>query len=88
MVMVGRLLNRKRNLIARLSKNPGRRERDEIECLLVKVDTALERNRLAAEEGVKAVHEVTQQAVAVRENMVRLRALRLAKEAQEEPTID
>ena len=41
----------------------------------------LERQRLAAEDGAKALQEVAERSVAVRENMARLRALRLAKEA-------
>ena len=41
------------------------------------------RQRLAAEEGAKALEEVAKKAVDVRANMARLRALRLAKEAQE-----
>jgi hypothetical protein len=41
----------------------------------------LERQRLAVEEGTKALQEVAERAIAIRENMVRLRALRLAKEA-------
>ena len=43
----------------------------------------LTRKRLAAEEGAKALEEVAKKAVDVRVNMARLRALRLAKEAQE-----
>ena len=43
----------------------------------------LTRKRLAAEEGAKALEEVAKKAVDVRANMARLRALRLAKEAQE-----
>ena len=42
----------------------------------------LERQRLAAEDGAKALQEVAERSVAVRENMARLRALRLAKEAK------
>ena len=42
----------------------------------------LERQRLAAEDGAKALQEVAERSVAVRENMARLRALRLAKEAE------
>jgi hypothetical protein len=42
----------------------------------------LERKRLAAEDGAKAIQEIAARAIAVRENMVRLRALRLSKEAQ------
>jgi len=43
----------------------------------------LTRKRLAAEEGAKALEEVAKKVVDVRANMARLRALRLAKEAQE-----
>jgi hypothetical protein len=39
------------------------------------------RLRLAAEEGARAMEEVTKEAIAVRKNMTRLRELRLAKEA-------
>ena len=43
----------------------------------------LTRKRLAAEEGTKALEGVAKKAVDVRADMARLRALRLAKEAQE-----
>jgi hypothetical protein len=43
----------------------------------------LTRQRLAAEEGAKALEEVAKKAADVRANMARLRALRLAKEAKE-----
>ena len=43
--------------------------------------TRLERQRLAAEDGSKAMQEVLDAAAAVRANMARLRALRLAKKA-------
>ena len=43
----------------------------------------LERRRLAAEDGAKAIQEVADRAIAVRENTARLRTLRLAKEARE-----
>ena len=43
----------------------------------------LERQRLAAEDGSKALQEVATRAIAIRENMARLRGLRLAKEARE-----
>ena len=43
----------------------------------------LTRQRLAAEDGAKALEEVAKKAADVRTNMARLRALRLAKEAQE-----
>jgi hypothetical protein len=39
----------------------------------------LERKRLAAEDGAKAIQEAAERSIAVRENMARLRALRLAK---------
>ena len=48
----------------------------------LKVDR-LTRQRLAAEEGAKALEEVAKKAADVRANMARLRELRLAKEAQE-----
>ena len=41
------------------------------------------RQRLAKEEGVRAMADVEKSAMAVRKNMERLRALREAKEAQE-----
>ena len=43
----------------------------------------LTRQRLAAEEGAKALEEVAKKAADVRANMARLRALRLAREAQQ-----
>jgi hypothetical protein len=41
-----------------------------------------ERQRVAAEEGARAIAEVERDAAAIRKNMERLRALREAKEAQ------
>jgi len=41
------------------------------------------RQRLAQEEGARAMEDVTREAVAVRKNMARLRELRLAKEAEQ-----
>ena len=41
------------------------------------------RQRLAAEEGARALADVEQKAIAVRKNMERLRALREAREAEE-----
>jgi hypothetical protein len=41
------------------------------------------RQRLASEEGARAMADVEKQGVAVRKNMERLRALREAKEAEE-----
>jgi hypothetical protein len=43
----------------------------------------LEKRKIASEEGAQALAEQEARAVAVRQNMERLRALRLAKEAQE-----
>jgi len=42
-----------------------------------------EKQRVARIEGEKALAEVAREAVAVRQNMARLRALRLAREAEE-----
>jgi hypothetical protein len=42
-----------------------------------------ERQRLASEEGARAMADIERDAVAVRKNMERLRALRKAKEAGE-----
>lgn len=39
-----------------------------------------DRRRVAAEEGVRAIADVEQQAIAIRKNMARLRALREARE--------
>jgi hypothetical protein len=44
------------------------------------------RQRLAAEEGARAMADVERQAVEVRKNMGRLRALREAREAEEART--
>jgi hypothetical protein len=44
------------------------------------------RQRLAAEEGARAMADVEQKAIAVRKNMERLRALRQAREAEETKT--
>ena len=41
-----------------------------------------ERKRLAAEEGAKALVEFEARDIAVRDNMARLRALRVAKESR------
>jgi len=41
------------------------------------------RQRLAQEEGVRAMADVEKSAIAVRKNMERLRALRQAKEAED-----
>ena len=45
-----------------------------------------ERQRLAVEEGARAMVDVAQQAIAVRKNMERLRALREAREVEEART--
>lgn len=42
-----------------------------------------ERQRLASEEGARAMADIERDAVAIRKNMERLRALRKAKEAGE-----
>jgi hypothetical protein len=47
-----------------------------------KTTARLERQRVAAEDGSKAMQEVLDAAIAVRANMARLRALRLAKEEE------
>ena len=41
------------------------------------------RQRLAQEEGVRAMEDVARDAASIRKNMDRLRALRLAKEAEQ-----
>ncbi|MDA9403231.1 transcriptional regulator [Bradyrhizobium sp. CCBAU 45389] len=43
-----------------------------------------ERQRLAAEEGARAIADVERRAIDVRKNMARLRGLREAKEAAEQ----
>ena len=45
-----------------------------------------DRQRLAVEEGARAMADVAQQAIAVRKNMERLRGLRQAREAEEAKT--
>jgi hypothetical protein len=45
-----------------------------------------DRQRLAMEEGARAMVDVAQQAIAIRKNMERLRALRQAREAEEART--
>ena len=42
-----------------------------------------DRQRVAQEEGARAMEDVARDAVAIRKNMDRLRALRLAKEAEQ-----
>ena len=42
-----------------------------------------DRQRLAQEEGARAMEDVARDAAAIRKNMERLRALRLAKEAEQ-----
>lgn len=44
------------------------------------------RQRLALEEGARAMADVEQRAIAIRKNMERLRALREAREAEEAGT--
>ncbi|SFP91376.1 hypothetical protein SAMN05216330_11212 [Bradyrhizobium sp. Ghvi] len=43
-----------------------------------------DRKRLAAEEGVRALADVEKQAIEVRKNMARLRAIREAREREKE----
>jgi hypothetical protein len=45
------------------------------------------RRRLTAEEGARAMADVEQKAIAVRNNMERLRALREAREAEQVSTL-
>jgi hypothetical protein len=45
------------------------------------------RQRLAAEEGARAMVDVEQKAIAVRKNMERLRALREAREVEEKSSL-
>jgi hypothetical protein len=45
-----------------------------------------DRQRLALEEGAQAMADIEQEAIAVRKNMERLRALREAKEAEQAKT--
>ena len=45
-----------------------------------------DRQRLAVEEGARAMADIERQAVALRKNMERLRALREAKEAEDAKT--
>ena len=45
-----------------------------------------ERQRLAVEEGARAMADIGQQAIAIRKNMERLRGLREAREAEEART--
>lgn len=42
-----------------------------------------QRQRIASEDGAKAIAEFDQKSVAIRKNMERLRALRLEKEAED-----
>jgi hypothetical protein len=45
-----------------------------------------ERQRLALEEGARAMADIQRRAIAIRKNMQRLRALREAREAEEAKT--
>lgn len=51
-----------------------------------KTQALRKRQRLAAEQGVKALAHYEAEGIAIRKNMERLRALRLAKEADEAVT--
>ena len=53
-----------------------------IKPLSLKTQALRKRQRQAAEQGVKALAQYEADGVAIRKNMARLRALRLAKEAE------
>jgi len=66
-------------LVAELDKMAGKKPAEPSPESIARAN----RQRLAAEEGARAMADVEQQAVAVRRNMERLRALREAREAEE-----
>ena len=66
-------------LVAELDKMAGKKPAEPSPESIARAN----RQRLAAEEGARAMADVEQQAVAVRRNMERLRALREAREADE-----
>ena len=65
-------------LVAEVDKMAGKKSAEPSPESVARVN----RRRLAAEEGARAMADVEQQAVAVRRNMERLRALREAREAE------
>ena len=66
-------------LVAEVDKMAGKNSAEPSPGSIARAD----RQRLAAEEGARAMADVEQKAVAVRKNMERLRALREAREAEE-----
>lgn len=70
---VGRVL-----LVAEVDMMAGRKSADPSPESIARAD----RQRLAAEEGARAMADVEREAIAVRKNMERLRALRQAREAE------
>ena len=66
-------------LIAELDKMVGRKSAEPSPESIARAN----RQRLAAEEGARAMADVERKAIAVRKNMERLRALREAREAEE-----
>ena len=66
-------------LIAELDKMAGRKSAEPSPESIARAN----RQRLAAEEGARAMADVERKAIAVRKNMERLRALREAREAEE-----
>ncbi len=70
---VGRVL-----LVAEVDMMAGKKSVDPSPESIARAD----RQRLAAEEGARAMADVEREAIAVRKNMERLRALRQAREAE------
>jgi len=66
-------------LVAELDKMAGKKPAEPSPESIARAN----RQRLAAEEGARAMADVERKAIAVRKNMERLRALREAREAQE-----
>ena len=66
-------------LVAELDKMAGKKSAEPSPGSIARAN----RQRLAAEEGARAMADVEQKAIAVRKNMERLRALREAKEAEQ-----
>lgn len=65
-------------LVAEVDMMAGRKSADPSPESIARAD----RQRLAAEEGARAMADVEREAIAVRKNMERLRALRQAREAE------
>ena len=66
-------------LVAELDNMAGKKSAEPSPRSIARAD----RQRLAAEEGARAMADVERKAIAVRKNMERLRALREAREAEE-----